>query len=311
MRRASASLAAAVAFAFQAHAAGFGAPAELQQGCEDRDPAKAAAACGALLDLGDIPAYARREALYNRAVALMAQGDRARARADAQALLRLARDDDARAQAQALLGRVLAEADQDEPAIAALSEALKLQPDDADSRALRGEILDKLGRDDEALADLAAVAAQLRDRANPYLDLGRFYFRRANFRLAERHFDHAVANEPRSALLYYWRGMARLRLGDADAAASDFDAAIHLHRRFPAALRRRADLYAAVGDEDRAADFFSLAAAGPDADADVAAARAWIAAHQPARAPRGPPASAGEFGWLVAPDLERQTSQGR
>lgn len=301
-------------------------PPALQQACEDSHPTEAIAACNRILSLGEIPRYIRRDALYNRAVGLNALGDSARARADAEALAAMSRGADERAQAEALLGRILAQADQLEPALAALSEALALKADDTNSRALRGEILDRLGRDDEALKDLSKVVSDRRDQAGPYLDLGRFYFHRSDYRTAERNFDHAVANEPRSALLYYWRGMARLKLGQAEDAAADFDAAVNLHGRFPAALRRRAELYEAVGDAARAMETFAHAAAGPAADPDVAAARDWIASHKPIqttsstqasaadaqrRGPRGfIDAAANDAIWLLAPDASRGKSEG-
>jgi tetratricopeptide (TPR) repeat protein len=274
------------------HAASFHVTPEMQEACLDPDPAKANAACSAILNLGDIPDYERREALDGRATALIELGDSERARADAEALVRIAREPGDRARAEALLGQAFASGGKLEEATAALSDALKSDPDDTDSLALRGEILDKLHRDGEALRDLSAVVELRRNQANPYLDRGRFYFRRQKYRLAEDDFEHAVANAPTSALPHYWRGMARLRLQADEAAGADFDAAINLHKRFPAALVRRAELYEAVGDEPRAEDYFSLAAAGPDDDPESTKARAWLAARRPAKVSEPKPSPA-------------------
>ena len=41
---------------------------------------------------------------------------------------------------------------------------------------------------------------------------------------------------------YYWRGMARLALGDADGARADFETALRLHEDWPPAVAALAGL---------------------------------------------------------------------
>jgi tetratricopeptide (TPR) repeat protein len=181
-------------------AAGFTVTRDMQEACADPDPKKANTACSAILDLGDIPVYARRVALDARATSLLELGDASRARADAEALVRLGREPEDVARANALLAQALALGGQYELALSAVNEALKLDPSDGDDLALRGDILDRLNRDGEAERDLSAVVALRRNQANPYLNRGRFYFYRLNYQRAEDDFEHAVANAPTSAV---------------------------------------------------------------------------------------------------------------
>jgi tetratricopeptide (TPR) repeat protein len=107
-------------------------------------------------------------------------------------------------------------------ALADYNEAVRLSPDDAEARAIRGHVRVTLGESSQAIADLnEAIRKRPADlqayaaRAKAYLDLGQRERARADF---ER-----VARAPaRTGVGYENRANANASLGNYRAAAADF-----------------------------------------------------------------------------------------
>jgi uncharacterized protein (TIGR03067 family) len=103
-------------------------------------------------------------------------------------------------------------------AVAALTEALRLDPKAATALCYRGLAYKDKGLPDKALAD----------------------------------FDEAVRLDPTRTLAWNGRGLVRRQLGQLDRALADLTEAIRLDPKFAAPYQNRALVHAAKGDFDRA-----------------------------------------------------------
>ncbi|MFF9203678.1 tetratricopeptide repeat protein [Streptomyces sp. NPDC014986] len=118
-----------------------------------------------------------------------------------------------------------------EAAVADLTKALELAPDDAQSLGLRGECLRTLRRNDEAVRDL----------------------------------ERAVTLDPGHDYAWASLGAARLARGEAAAARTALDRALELKPDYPWALIRRARVWRALDDPGRRlADLDRAVALQPD-----------------------------------------------
>ena len=103
-------------------------------------------------------------------------------------------------------------------AIEYLTEAINLEPNDADSYTLRGVAYLKLNLRDSAISD----------------------------------FNHVIRLDPNNAKAYFVRGGMYSLLGEFDRAIADFDQAIRLNPNYVAAYRVRGDTYNALKQFNRA-----------------------------------------------------------
>jgi serine/threonine protein kinase/WD40 repeat protein/tetratricopeptide (TPR) repeat protein len=138
------------------------------------------------------------------------------------------------------LGTLLLEAGRIQDAHAHLTAALALQPGMDTAYRLRGETAVRLGRWDDAVADLTRYL----DR---YPDDGLTRLRRADFQRARKHHAEAVADltvviqaAPFTASLYESRAACYEALGKADLVRADRDRALRLGSNDPTALNDQA-----------------------------------------------------------------------
>jgi tetratricopeptide (TPR) repeat protein len=130
--------------------------------------------------------------------------------------------------------------DEDAAALRAFDDALRARPGDGLAFLGRGVALERLGRDQEALAAYGEAmtrldrknvggwdgrALALVHRATLELDLGRIDD-------ALRDLDDALAREPASFAALHWRGSARAARHDDAAAIADYRRAIGLWKAF-------------------------------------------------------------------------------
>jgi tetratricopeptide (TPR) repeat protein len=81
--------------------------------------------------------------------------------------------------------------------------------------------------------------------------------------------DAAVAGEPASAMLYYYRGFSREKTGDAAGAVTDYGKAVELKPDFALALASLGKLQARQGEYAKAAENYKRALGIADHDPDA------------------------------------------
>jgi tetratricopeptide (TPR) repeat protein len=141
-------------------------------------------------------------------------------------------------------------------AIADLDEAIRLNPTYATAYGIRGNAY--VGKDDydRAIADFdEAIRLDPKD-ANAYGHRGNaYYFGKRDWDHAIADFDEVIRLDPKSAA-YNNRGLAYSSKGDYDHAIADFDEVIRLDPKSFNAYVSRGEAYAAKNDPDHAiADF--------------------------------------------------------
>lgn len=163
----------------------------------DIDAATKISACGAAIDGSDLPDETRALAFVSRGAARAQNGDTSGALAD-------------------------------------YDEALKLMPGDFSAQITRAQLLEKLGRVEDAKADYSTVIAKA-PHAEDVL-LGEAYARRGALRL---HTDDALGGiadlgearrfDPRNPMPFKMRGAYFLENGDVEQAAAELDQAVALN----------------------------------------------------------------------------------
>jgi Flp pilus assembly protein TadD len=115
-----------------------------------------------------------------------------------------------------------------EAALADLDEAIRNAPDYAELYVTRGLILFEMGRDDEAMEDLAyALSRDPRQWLANYL-LGMIACRRENYQLAVEEFSKAQRYAPHRPEIFYARSIAYHELDEMGLAAQDMDSALQV-----------------------------------------------------------------------------------
>lgn len=133
--------------------------------------------------------------------------------------------------------------DDHDRALADVSEALRLDPENARAVLVRGEIAAARQRHDDALADYQrAVGLDPRDPF-PLVSRARGWSERGDFDRAIADLTSAIALAPADARLRARRGWCHARKGDSDKALSDFSEAIRVDPENAYALSRRAAVH--------------------------------------------------------------------
>ena len=147
---------------------------------------------------------------------------------DWQKLLRETEQPAARPDAEAdlLMLRALAlrETGNSEGAIALFTRILKIEPEDCVALTNRGRLLAKLGKRDEALADLTA-AIKTPGHAEPLIARGRLLCAMGRYAEAEKDLTAGLALDPVSVAALLSRSEARLAAGNVLGARSDVEVA--------------------------------------------------------------------------------------
>jgi len=162
-----------------------------------------------------------------------------------------------------LLARALRMQDRLEEALAATDAALRLKPDNAPARHSRGVTLARLGRNEEALRELDALAARGVSAPALWLNRGVALLNLTRAADAEAMFAEGIARWPRDQDLHNALANVRWMRGEGEAFTRDYESAV---ARTPEATHLRiacADLLRRAEFKSRAEDLLreGLAAA--------------------------------------------------
>jgi tetratricopeptide (TPR) repeat protein len=124
-------------------------------------------------------------------------------------------------------------------AIGNFNEAIRLNPDDAQSYNIRGDVWDELGVFDRALADYDEAIRLDPDNPAVFHDRAILWQRKGALDKALVDLDRAIRFSFADANLYCDRGLVWYQKGRHDRAIADFDRAIKLDPNFAAAYINR------------------------------------------------------------------------
>src|SRR4051812_17481467 len=137
--------------------------------------------------------------------------------------------------------------------IADSTEALRLQPGQVPLYNLRGSAYFDKGEYDIAIADFNDALRNGPPHGTVFHNRGNAYRGKGDYARAIADYDQAIRLEPKGAAFSYQnRGESRQALGDAEGALADINEAIRLNPVLPSPLTRRAMIWRARGDIERA-----------------------------------------------------------
>lgn len=113
-------------------------------------------------------------------------------------------------------------------AIADFTDAIRLDPSDADMFRNRGSAYDDAEQYDRALADYDQSIKLDPSSASSFVNRGVTHANKGDDDRAIRDFDEAIRLDPKRGLTYYSRTLAQERLGRLDQALADIDEAFRL-----------------------------------------------------------------------------------
>src|SRR5215468_9582394 len=112
--------------------------------------------------------------------------------------------------------------------IASLTEVVQRNPNDPQAYNVRGAVLGRAGRNEEALADFNKALTINPAFAQAYANRGLIHRQMKKLDLALADYNKAVEIEPSYAAAYVGRGMVYRQQGQAMLAFTDFNKAIEL-----------------------------------------------------------------------------------
>jgi tetratricopeptide (TPR) repeat protein len=113
-------------------------------------------------------------------------------------------------------------------AIEYLNEAIKLQPDSAESYTRRGIAYDNLGQHQRAIEDFNEAVRLPSNNADTYFNRGNAYANLKQYQKAIEDFNEAIRLKPDLAVAYNNRGNAYSNIGQYEQSIRDFGEAIRL-----------------------------------------------------------------------------------
>jgi tetratricopeptide (TPR) repeat protein len=186
------------------------------------------------------------EAEQQRLAALRAEEGRKRAEAEARA----------RYTALVIQGDTANQAGQLDNAVAAFTEAIRLDPKNATAFYYRGQVYSRMQDSDRAITDFTEAVRLDRNYARAWCARGLAYSDKHDYSRAVADFTEAVRLDPQLTEAYRGRGNVYLDRQDQDRAIADFSEAIRLDRSYPRAWYARGLAYTDKRDYGRAiADF--------------------------------------------------------
>jgi tetratricopeptide (TPR) repeat protein len=207
-------------------------------------------ACTAVIDAPATSDGDRIAALIRRADANAAKGRLVPAMADLDRAVALDRHN---ARAWRARGELLRVSGGDpQRALADLSEAIRLAPDDAEAFEERGVIYTNLRQFDRAIADYNEAIRLKPDNAQAFSDRGATYYFSGDYPKAISDYDEAIRLKPDSARTFTNRGAAYKKLGQNERAIADESEAIRLDPSVPEYFDNRGLSYAQQRDYDKA-----------------------------------------------------------
>src|SRR5215475_11361992 len=141
-------------------------------------------------------------------------------------------------------------------AIAAFSDAMRLDPRSALAFANRGVAYERKGDMDRAIADFSEAIRLDPNYALASSNRGIAYARKGDNDRAIADFNEAIRLDPKNVPAFANRGIAYGKKGDTDRAIADYNEAIRLDPKNALAFANRGIAFGKKGDNDRAiADF--------------------------------------------------------
>ena len=120
-----------------------------------------------------------------------------------------------------------------------LDRVLKVKPDSAETRKLRGEVLIELGRFDEAEAELKKSVALMPDLRAAHMALANLYFRKKDLSQAEASLRKVLDLKEEDAQMHYALGVILDRQGRSIEAAGQFELGAQTDRNPASAEKMR------------------------------------------------------------------------
>lgn len=149
-------------------------------------------------------------------------------------------------------------------AIAASTQIIQLNPNNADAYLVRAVVCEALADYQGAVEDYTQAIVLDPDYVTAYHNRSIAYFKLENYQAAVADCDQVLYLTPNSYPAYVERGAAYTRLGEIQAAIADFDLALQLNPSIPQAFFNRAiaqleleNIQEAIADFQQAAQLYS------------------------------------------------------
>jgi tetratricopeptide (TPR) repeat protein len=157
------------------------------------------------------------------------------------------------------LGVLLVNRGRFDEVMAHFSEALRLQPDDADAHYNLGVALEKQGRLEEAMAHFSEVVRLRPDYADAHYSMAVILARQSKFNEAISHYSQALRVNPNYAEAHNNLGVALFSLGKLDKAIEHYRTALKLDPNFGKAHNNLGNALIQKGKLDEAIAHYSRA----------------------------------------------------
>jgi tetratricopeptide (TPR) repeat protein/S1-C subfamily serine protease len=153
-------------------------------------------------------------------------------------------------------------------ALVAVSEAIRLEPEDMIAVSTKAGLLFKLGDRKGAVAIYDRIIAK-GEKAWAYSNRGSVKSDLGDKKGAIADYDIAIRINPQLAIVYYNRGNTKLYLGDKKGAIADYDTAIRINPQYADAYYNRGNTKSDLGDKKGAIDDYDTAIRINPQDADI------------------------------------------
>lgn len=150
------------------------------------------------------------------------------------------------------IGYLHSEQNENDPALSAYDQAIKLMPNFAEAYTSRGVVKSKLGNTEEAIIDHNEAIRLNPDFAEAYINRGTAKRALEKYAEAIADFDEAIRLNPNSATAYMHRGVSKSALGEHQKAITDHNEAIRLNPNFANAYIHRGAAKRALGQRSEA-----------------------------------------------------------
>ena len=157
------------------------------------------------------------------------------------------------------LGVLLVNSGRSDEVMAHFSEALRLQPDDADAHYNLGVALEKQGRLEEAMAHFSEAVRLRPDYADAHYSMAVILARQSKFDEAISHYSQALRVNPNYAEAHNNLGVALFSLGKLDKAIEHYRTALKLDPNFGKAHNNLGNALIQKGKLDEAIAHYSRA----------------------------------------------------
>ncbi|GAB6269882.1 MAG: tetratricopeptide repeat protein [Smithella sp.] len=134
-------------------------------------------------------------------------------------------------------------------AILYLSNAIKIQPNDAEMYYNRGVAYENLGQYQPAIKDYNQAISLKPAYSEAFYNRGTLYSEIGQYRQAIEDFNQAISLQPNDAEAYHGRGFAYDKLGQYQQAIEDYNKAISLQPNYASAYNNRGIYFLSHGNK--------------------------------------------------------------